>query len=55
VREAEMEKVPYIVVIGEKEKNSGTVSVRSRLKGELGRINLEEFIQKLEGEIENKV
>ncbi len=54
VREAEMEKVPYIVVVGEKEEISDTVSVRSHLKGELGRINLEEFLQKLQSEIENK-
>ena len=55
VRESEMEKVPYIVVVGEKEEKSGTISVRRRSKGEEGRTDPQDFLQKLKNEIEEKV
>lgn len=54
VREAEMEKVPYILVIGEKEEKSGTISVRRRFKGDEGRKDSAEFLQELKSEIKNK-
>jgi len=54
VREAEMEKVPYILVIGEKEEKSSTISVRRRFKGDEGRKDSAEFLQELKSEIENK-
>lgn len=54
VREAEMEKVPYILVIGEKEEKSSTISVRRRFKGDEGRKDSAEFLQELKSEIKNK-
>ncbi len=55
IREAQLQKVPYMIIIGEKEMNSGTISVRSRDHGELGSQNVEEFIQKVKEEDKNKV
>ena len=44
IREAQLEKVPYMLIVGEKEAESGTVSVRSRSKGDLGAMPLEQFL-----------
>lgn len=41
IRDAQLEKVPYMLVIGDKEVSSGTVAVRDRAKGDLGSMNLE--------------
>ena len=51
IREAQLQKVPYMLVVGEKEKESGTVSVRSRKQGDLGAIYLDEFIAKALDEV----
>ena len=44
IREAQLEKVPYMLVIGEKEVNEGTVAVRSRKNGDMGAIDADKFI-----------
>ncbi|NLC44346.1 MAG: threonine--tRNA ligase [Clostridiales bacterium] len=54
IREAQMEKVPYMLVIGDKEVEDGTVAVRSRTKGDLGTMKLEEFKAMLLKEIVEK-
>lgn len=54
IREAEMQKVPYIAVIGEKEERSKTIAVRRRGEGDLGQMQIERFIKQLREEIENK-
>ncbi len=51
IREAQLEKVPYMLVIGNKEVESETVGVRSRKEGDLGAMKLEEFITKANTEI----
>ena len=51
VREAQLDKVPYMLVIGEKEQTAGTVAVRSRSEKELGTMPADEFVHKLEREI----
>lgn len=45
IREAELKKIPYIVVIGEREKKTGKISIRRRKRGNLGQIEIEEFIK----------
>ncbi|MDF2654541.1 MAG: threonine--tRNA ligase [Bacillota bacterium] len=55
IREARNERVSYIGVIGEKETESSTLTVRSSKEGELGALGLDEFIEKLKQEIEEKV
>ncbi|MCT4594107.1 MAG: threonine--tRNA ligase [Anaeromicrobium sp.] len=54
IREAQLEKVPYMIIIGEKEVEGKTISVRSRDKGELGAQGVEAFIEELKGEVREK-
>ena len=54
IREAQLEKVNYMLIIGEKEIESSTVSVRSRSKGDLGAMSEEEFTAMLKNEIDTK-
>ena len=51
IREAQMQKIPYMVIIGEKEIEEGTISVRSRDNGELGSLKVEELIAKIKAEV----
>ncbi len=44
IREAQLEKVPYMLIIGEKEVSDGAVAVRSRKNGDMGAVNADEFI-----------
>ena len=55
IREAQLEKLPYMVIVGEKEAAENTLSVRSRKDGDLGSIGLDEFIGKLSDEVKNRV
>jgi threonyl-tRNA synthetase len=50
IRDAQLEKVPYMLVTGPKEAEAGAVAVRSRSKGDEGAVPLEEFIARLKGE-----
>ena len=54
MREAQLEKVPYMVTVGFNEAEQKTVSVRSRRDGDLGVMTLDDFIARLKGEIESK-
>ncbi|MGI6193414.1 MAG: threonine--tRNA ligase, partial [Christensenellales bacterium] len=54
IRQAQMEKVPYMLVIGDKEAEDGTVAVRSRKDGDIGTMPLEDFLAKIQEEIETK-
>ena len=54
IREGQVKKVPYMLVVGEKEATNGTVSVRSRSEGEMGAMAVDEFIAKLQKEIKEK-
>ncbi len=55
VREAVKQKLPYVVIIGEKEMNNGTVSVRTRGSKDNLEYSIEEFINKITGEIKDRV
>ncbi len=54
IREAQLEKVPYMLVVGPKEVEENTVAVRSREDGDVGTMMIEEFKEKLLNEIEKK-
>ncbi len=54
IREAETEKIPYILVIGEKEEKNKNVSVRHYERGQSGEMKINEFIEKIKQEINNK-
>ena len=55
IREAELAKIPYMLVIGQKEVEAGTVSVRSYKDGDLGAMKVEEFKEKILKEIKEKI
>jgi threonyl-tRNA synthetase len=54
IRDAQLQKIPYMLILGGKEAEAGTVSVRHRAKGDLGPRPLEQFISDLRAEIESK-
>jgi threonyl-tRNA synthetase len=54
IREAQLDKIPYMLVLGEKEQAAGTVAVRGRTEGDLGAVPLAEFIARIEKEIATK-
>ncbi|KKO19890.1 MAG: threonine--tRNA ligase [Candidatus Brocadia sp.] len=54
IREGTMGKIPYLLVVGDKEVEGGTVAVRSRKRGNEGTIAVEEFIRNIESEIREK-
>ncbi|MGH2645770.1 MAG: His/Gly/Thr/Pro-type tRNA ligase C-terminal domain-containing protein, partial [Chitinophagaceae bacterium] len=54
IREAELMKVPYMIVIGEKEAEENKLSVRKRLHGDLGKMNSEQFLTMITEEVESK-
>jgi len=54
IRNGEIQKIPYILVVGDKEMESKTVRVRQRQKGDLGEMKLEKFAEKIKKELETK-
>jgi threonyl-tRNA synthetase len=55
IRTAEMQKIPYLLIMGDREIESGSVGARARGKGDLGAMKLEEFANKAKEEIINKI
>jgi threonyl-tRNA synthetase len=55
IREAEVRKVPYMLVVGDQEEQQGTVAVRRHREGDLGAVPLEEFIERARDEIDRRV
>ena len=54
IRAAQMEKVPYMIIVGDKDVEAGTVSVRSRKNGDEGATTVDEFVARIEKEIAEK-
>ena len=54
IRSAEVNKIPYCLVVGAREEKQGAVSVRRRGKGDLGAILLDDFVRQIKAEIDNK-
>jgi len=55
IRVGEQQKIPYLLIIGDKEIEAATVAVRQRGKGDLGAMKTEEFIEKISKEIKEKI
>ncbi len=55
IREARLERVPYMLVLGQKEEESGKIAVRSRFLGDEGARDLDDFIKQVQEEIASKV
>ncbi|MEG0249236.1 MAG: threonine--tRNA ligase [Peptostreptococcus sp.] len=54
IREAQLEKIPYMIVVGEKESSEKNIAVRSRDEGELGSMQIDEFLSKIDKQIEER-
>ena len=55
IRDNELKRIPYLLIIGEKEVESGTISVRKQGEGDKGRMKIEEFIKFINSEIKNEI
>ncbi|MEI6815461.1 MAG: threonine--tRNA ligase [Bacteroidota bacterium] len=55
IRDAELNKIPYMLIVGEKEQETGTVAVRKHTEGDKGIFSIEEFITILNGEVNEKL
>ena len=55
ILEAQLEKVPYMLVAGDKDIENGVVSVRDRRDGDIGSMTIDEFIEKITEEVEKKI
>src|SRR5882757_8997215 len=54
VREAQLEKIPYMLVIGDKEQSAQTVAVRDRVDGDQGAMAVPELVRRLDAEVKEK-
>lgn len=54
IRQAQMEKVPYMLVVGDKEEQEGAVAVRSRVEGEKGSVKWEDFLADILAEVKDR-
>ena len=54
VREGQLQKIPYLLVVGDKEAEARTVSIRRHKEGDAGSQSLHEFVSYLSGEIANR-
>lgn len=54
IRSAQLEKIPYMILVGDKDIEAGTISVRSRKNGDEGAVTLDEFIARITEEIDTK-
>ena len=54
IREAQLDKIPYMLVVGEKEQSAGTVAVRSRSEGDQGVVSVAELVERLQKEVREK-
>ena len=52
IREAQLDKVPYMLIVGQKEMDAGEISVRKRDEGDLGSMGMQKFIRLLKVESE---
>ncbi len=54
IREAQLDKIPYMLVVGDKEASAGTVAVRARAEGDLGAVPIAEFAARLSAEVKTR-
>jgi threonyl-tRNA synthetase len=54
IRDAQLEKIPYMLVVGEKELSAGTVSVRDRVDGDLGSMPISDFAKRMQREVQER-
>ena len=54
IREAQLEKVPYMLIVGDKDVEAGSVSVRKRGEGDLGAVSIDEFVDTIISQVNSK-
>ena len=54
IREAQLQKIPYMLIVGEKEVEGNTVSIRSREEGDIGVKVVDDFVEEILEKVENK-
>jgi threonyl-tRNA synthetase len=54
IREAELRKIPYMLVVGDREQESGEVGVRAHRQGDEGSMPLDKFIERLKNQVETR-
>jgi threonyl-tRNA synthetase len=55
IREAQLQKIPYMIIIGDNEVREENISARSRKEGDLGSLNVEDFLNRIQAEIKEKI
>jgi threonyl-tRNA synthetase len=55
IRDSELKRIPYLLIVGEKEQENGSISVRRQGEGDKGEMSLEEFARFLQSEVENQL
>jgi threonyl-tRNA synthetase len=55
IRDAQMQKIPYMIIVGDKEIGADRISVRSREEGDIGSFSLLDFMKKLREQIDKKI
>ncbi|MAY23084.1 MAG: threonine--tRNA ligase [Flavobacteriaceae bacterium] len=55
IREAEMNKIPFMLIVGEQEENDGTISVRKHSEGDLGTMTVEKFSEMIQSEVKKEI
>src|SRR5690606_34350465 len=55
IRDTELDKIPYMLIVGEKEQEEGKVSVRKQGEGDLGSVQIDEFADKINQEVADKI
>ena len=55
IRDNELKKIPYLLIVGENEMNNNTVSVRRQGQGDMGTMSVEEFIEKINNEVNSQL
>jgi threonyl-tRNA synthetase len=54
IREAELKKVPYMLIVGDREQEAGEVGVRAHRQGDQGSMGVEQFIERLQNQVEKR-
>lgn len=55
IREAEMQKIPYMIIVGEQEEKDGTIAVRKHSEGDMGTMKVEDFVAIIENDIKSTI
>lgn len=55
IRDAQLQKIPYMVIVGEKERRENTIAVRDRKKGDLGSFSIDKFVSMVKEKVEKRV